>query len=122
MHIRVRKNTAQFIRTEYDPATKKGKSRILGTIKLASPKLDPETRKALTPAELAEYESWLAIHQRASQLREEHAALTLPSTIADAGRWFAREGNTPVAQAAAAAILAALPDLRRAVKKIGLGE
>lgn len=122
MHIRIRNNVAQLIRTTYDKGSKKGRSTILGKVKLSNPTLDEETRAALTPAELAEFEHWLTQQQRVSLLREELAALTLANAIEDASRWLARAGDSPETRATVAGIQGSWQELRRALKKAGFSD
>lgn len=119
MHIRIRNKVAQLIRTTYDASRKKPKNTIVGRVPLANPVLDAATRELLTEDEIAEFESWALQQQRAELLQEELGALTLADQMIKAGRWLAREGESPQARAASAGIVTSWQVLRRTLKKIG---
>lgn len=116
MHIRVRNQVAQLIRTTYDPATKKGKNTIIGRVKLDSLELDDALREALTPEELDQFKAWRENHALVHQLRSQLAALTLPEAMAEASRWLSANPDSEAARAAAANIQRELLTLRRALK------
>lgn len=120
MHFRVRKNVIQLIRTTYDEARKKGNNAIIGTVKLAQPELTAELRAALTADEIAAFESWVKTQRRGDALREELAALTAADTMAQAEKWFEREGDSVAARSAARDILIHWQSLRRLFTKNGL--
>jgi DNA-binding transcriptional regulator GbsR (MarR family) len=120
MHFRVRKNVIQLIRTTYDPGKKKGVNTTVGAVKLARPELSSEVRRELTPEELSEFETWVETHHRTNTLREELAALTLSEAMAQAEKWFEREGDSISARAAAADIVFQWQSLRKLLAKKGL--
>lgn len=120
MHFRVRKNVIQLIRTTYDAGKKKGVNTVVGTVKLAKPVIAADLAAMLTPAEAAEFDTWLKTQHRADSLREELAALGLAETMASAECWFARTGDSLAARIAAADIVAQWQSLRRVMTKNGL--
>jgi len=120
MHFRVRKNVIQLIRTTYDGSKKRGNNAIIGTVKLVSPELSDELRGALTAAEITDFETWLKTHRRSDALREELAALTAAETMAQAEKWFEREGDSVAARNAARDIIFHWQSLRRLFSKNGL--
>jgi PHP family Zn ribbon phosphoesterase len=120
MHFRVRTNIIQLLRTKYDPAQKKGINTIVGTVKLIDPELSSELQQKLTPAEVEEFHLWLNTKHRTDRLREELAALTLIDTLANAERWFDREGTSHSARMLAIDIVAQWQSLRRQISKSGL--
>ena len=120
MHFRVRKNIIQLIRVAYDPSKKKGVNTVVGSVRLGKPDLPAELQLVLTPAEVAEFNAWLNTRHRADILRDELAALTLVETLANAERWFEREGDSNVARTVATDIFAQWQSLRRQMTKSGL--
>lgn len=116
MHIRIRNNIAQLIRTEYDPETKKGKNTILGKVKLGKPELDDELKGVLTDKEVAEFVAWTRTQAQTVELRRQLAALTLADSMAEAARWFAANGDKEEAPAIAARILGEWQGLRKKLK------
>jgi hypothetical protein len=120
MHFRIRKNVVQLIRTKYDESKKKGNSAVIGTVKLARPELSDDLRRDLSPQEAAEFAAWVETQYRANALREELAALTLGATLAEAEKWFERQGNSPAARRMASEILFQWQTLRGRFAKNGL--
>ena len=117
MHFRVRKNVIQLLRTKYDPIQKKGVSTIVGTVRLANPVLSDELQTILTTEEVKEFQLWVSTKYRTDNLREEIAALTLVDTLANAERWFEREGNSDTARILVADIVIQWQSLRRCISK-----
>ena len=117
MHFRVRKNVIQLVRMRYEPETKRGRSEIVGSIKLANPVLNEELQAQLTADEIAEFAHWLETHHRKESVRQELAALTLADTLALAEAWFQQQGNSATAQDITPEILAAWQSLRRVLGK-----
>jgi len=120
MHIRIRNNVAQLIRTVYDKDSKKGKNTTIGSVRLAKPELTDALRALLTADEIEQFETWKQTARRATTLQEELAALTLADRIAEAARWFNQHGDSEAARTAANDILTHWHSLRRALKKNGL--
>lgn len=120
VHFRTRKNVIQFVRTIYNPVAKKPKAVVIGSIPVENPEIPSELMTKLSPAELAEAETWLKHRHRAMSLREELAALTLAETLELANRWFTREGTSENAHAAAAGLLPALQALRKTLNSNNL--
>jgi hypothetical protein len=119
MHFRPRKNAIQVIRTTYDPATKKGRSEIVGRIPKASLEVPAALQKACRADELAEVSSWVAEYAGYQRLRQEYAAKSLPEQLALAREWFelaAAEPSRPLA----AAIQREWAVLRAQLKKRGI--
>jgi hypothetical protein len=120
MHFRIRKNVVQLVRTTYDPTDKKPKAAVVGRIPLGNPEVTESLRGALTPEEAVELEDWIAGQHRVAMLREELAALSLADQMDMAERWFARQGDSRAATAAAAEMLPAYQRLRKTLKSKGL--
>ena len=120
MHFRVRKNIVQLVRTAYDATEKKPKATVVGRMPLDQPEITDELRSLLTPSEVVEAQDWISGQHRVAMLREELAALSLAENLELADRWFARQGDSQAAAAAAASTLAAWQSLRRTLKARGL--
>jgi hypothetical protein len=120
MHFRVRKNVIQFVRTNYDQATKKPKAVVVGRVALTEPVISDDLRAALTAEEIVEAENWIKRQHRLTSLREELAALTLAENLSMANRWFARQGESEAASLAMAKLLPELQSLRRTLRNINL--
>jgi hypothetical protein len=120
MHFRVRKNVVQLVRTTYDASEKKPKATVVGRIPLDRPEITDELRVLLTPSEAEELQEWVSGQHRMTMLREELAALSLAENLELADRWFARQGDSRAAAAAAAAMLQAWQSLRKTLKAKGL--
>ncbi len=119
MHFRVRKSVIQLIRVDYDSRRRKGVNRIVGTVSLSSPQLSESLRDELSSQEVDEFHLWLNTRHREERLREELAGLTLPTLMAQAERWFEREGDSQATRLAAAAVVAQWQSLRRLLVKKG---
>lgn len=120
MHFRVRKNVIQLVRTSYDPEIKRGVATVVGTVRLAHPELTEELKTLLTAEETAQFDLWVQTQHRIDALREELAALSLPQSMAQALKWFEREGDTPAASALASETVFQWQALRRQLTKQGL--
>ena len=120
MHIRLRKNVVQLVRTMYNPDTKKPKTVVVGRMPLKQPKLLPELESKLTEDEIAETEEWIEGQFRMNSLKEELAALTLEESISAAHRWFSRNADNPAAAAIVVQLLPALQALRKMLRGKGL--
>jgi hypothetical protein len=120
MHFRVRKNVIQFIRTNYDPATKKPKVVVVGRVALNNPVIPHNLREALSAEELIEAENWIKYQHHITALREELAALTLAENLSLANNWFSRQGESEAASLAMANLLPELQALRKTLKNINL--
>jgi hypothetical protein len=122
VHFRIRKNIVQFIRTSYNPETKKPRALIVGRLALSETSLPAELRAQLNEAELAEAETWMANHHRTSLLREELAARTLAETLRLATSWFERPEVAVDARAIAKDMKPELQAFRKVLKKFQLAE
>ena len=120
MHFRLRKHVVQLIRTSYDRAKKKPRTKVVGRMPLSQPTLSPELKSQLTEDEIAEAEGWIAGQYRVNSLEEELAALTLSESILAANRWFSRNADSPAAAAVALQLLPAFKDLRKMLRSRGL--
>ena len=119
MHFRFRGNNIQVVKTQPDPATGKAKSIPLGSINLATLAVSDKLRSACSSSELREIEAWVKHYQAIRELKNKHAALTLPEQIAAAVQWFETATLAEARQAADDAIGAGAM-LRRALNKRGL--
>ncbi len=120
MHFRLRKNVVQLIRTSYDPAMKKPRTKVVGRMPLSEPKITSELKNELTEAEIAEAREWIDGQYRLNSLKEELAAMTLPESISAAHRWFTRNADNPAAAAIIPQLLPALQALRKMLRRHGL--
>ncbi len=119
MQFRERRRVIQVIRTIYDPAIKRGRSELVGRIDKERPAVDGALRAACSEAEIAEVEAFLA--QRSELLSREavrEAALSLAGHMRLAESYF-RTGGDGGDGAAAAEILDAWEDLKKAIHKAG---
>jgi hypothetical protein len=87
---------------------------------LNEPALTDSLRALLSHSDVAELEEWIASHHWVPMLREELAALSLAENLELADRWFARQGDSHGAAAAAANVLPAWQSLRKTLKGKGL--
>lgn len=124
MHFRVRKQVVQLVRMKYDPAIKRGRAQVVGSVKLANPILPAELREQLTAQEVAEFDTWVATQHRSHQLKQELAALTLAEQIDQAREWFEQQGmeNEETARVLAEETLRSIKQLRRTFNQRGLLE
>ncbi|GAB2718914.1 hypothetical protein [Halomonas garicola] len=125
MHFRVRKQVVQLVRMKYDPAIKRGRAQVVGSVKLASPILPAELREQLTAQEVAEFDTWVATQHRSHQLKQELAALTLAEQIDQAREWFEQQQcaeNQEAARVLAEETMRSIKQLRRTLNQRGLLE
>ncbi|MBI2239997.1 MAG: hypothetical protein HYU59_04240 [Magnetospirillum gryphiswaldense] len=119
MQFRERAKVIQLIRTVYDPAIKRGRAEVVGKLDKDFPLVDDALRRACSPAELVEIETYLA--QRRQALTQEsmaQAARELPAMMRMAEHYFLGGGD-PLAGTNAAEIFAAWDDLKKALHKSG---
>ena len=88
MHFRNRNRVIQVIRTTYDPATKKPKVQLLGTVNKANPEISDELRLTCKPRELLELKAYLQNQHQLGRMELEMAARTLVIQIQKAAEWF----------------------------------
>lgn len=81
MIFRKRGNNVQIIRTVTDAKTGKKAPTALGSVNLRTRVFAPELQAALTKAEVAEVEQWLAAEDRIGELQAEIAVRTLADQI-----------------------------------------
>lgn len=124
MHFRVRKQVVQLVRMNYEPAIKRGRAQVVGSVKLANPILPAELREQLTAQEVAEFDTWVATQHRSHQLKQELAALTLAEQIDQAREWFEQQGteNEETARVLAEETLRSVRQLRKTLNQQGLLE
>ena len=121
MHFRDRGQVVQIIRTKYDPASKKGKSEIVGRLAKVSPKISDELKAALSSEERKEVATWIEGNASVAQLKRELAARTLQEQLSLAEEWFTvHKGDD--ARVLAAGLIPAWVRLRMALKKNGFIE
>lgn len=88
MHFRNRNRVIQVIRTTYDPATKKPKVQLLGTVNKANPEISDELRLTCKPRELLELKAYLQNQHQLGRMELEMAARTLVIQMQKAAEWF----------------------------------
>lgn len=119
MQFRERAKVIQLIRTVYDPAIKRGRAEVVGSLDKDAPQIGPDLRLACSPAELAEIEDYLTRRRQAlSRDAMRQAARDLPAMMRLAESYF-RLDDEPLAGTAAADIFAAWDDLKKALHKGG---
>ncbi|MEW5728373.1 MAG: hypothetical protein AB1918_11160 [Pseudomonadota bacterium] len=113
----------QVIRTIYDPSIKRGRAELVGRIDKTRPAVDGALRAACSAEELVEIEDFLA--RRSELLSREatrEAALSLAGHMRLAEAYFRDAGDGGDGGedgGAAAEILAAWDDLKKALHKAG---
>lgn len=117
MHFRTRRHVVQLVRMTYDPAVKRGKAQVIGSVKLTDPVLSNELLEKLTAEETAEFNLWVSTNHRASLLKQELAALTLAEQMEQARLWFERQDEREVAQQTADELVRHWQALRRVLKQ-----
>jgi hypothetical protein len=119
VHFRFRGNSIQVVKSQSDATSGKAKSVPLGSINRATLAMSDKLRSNCTPEELQEIEAWVKRYQLVDELKQKHAALTLPDQMAAAIEWF--EAATPEeARQAADDVIETMALLRRALNKRGL--
>ena len=119
MQFRIRKNTAQLVRTTAAEGENESSTKIVGRLSLASLQITEELQKNLTAEELDEAKQWIAKHQHLIAIKEELAALQLADNIDMARRWLKKEGKQSLlALRVAAEIRDSLQPLRKALKSM----
>ena len=117
VHFRVRSNVVQFVRTTYDPDSKKPKAQVVGRVPKGAANIPDSLRKLLTEREVSEAEAWLLREQRTIALREELAARTLAESLAAANRWFSKQDNLAEHEWILSSILPEMQTLRKTIKR-----
>jgi hypothetical protein len=116
VHFRFRGNNIQVVKSQPDRSTGKAKSVPLGSINRATLAISDKLRSNCSSSELKEIEAWVKRYQAVDELKQKHAALTLPDQIAVAMRWF--EKASPVeARQVADDILTTTAALRRVLNR-----
>lgn len=119
MYFRFRGNNIQVVKSQPDPESGKAKSLPLGSINRATLAISDKLRSNCSPDELREIEAWVKRYQSVDELKQKHAAMTLPEQMAAAAAWF-RTANADEARQVAEEVLATTTVLRRALAKRGL--
>lgn len=118
MHFRVRNRVIQVIRTTYDPATKKPKAQVLGTVNRVNPEISDELRLTCKPPELAELKAYLKNQQQLSRMELEMAARTLVAQMQKASEWLDTAAITTENEVLAAEINRQFPMLRKKLARL----
>jgi hypothetical protein len=119
MHFRFRGNNIQVVKSQPDRSSGKAKSAPLGSINRATLAVSDKLRANCTPEELEEIEAWVKRYQRVQQLKQKHAALTLPEQLAAAAAWFDSASDEEARQVAED-VITNTAMLRRTLAKRGL--
>jgi len=114
MQFRERRRVIQVIRTTYDPALKRGRSTLLGTLDKAVPAVTEALRVACTAEELAEIARYL-------DGRGGAGADALPGQMREAAAYF-RTHRDGAALAFAAEIRGAWEELKEAMREAGFSK
>jgi hypothetical protein len=119
MHFRFRGNNIQVVKSQPDPKSRKAKSVPLGSINRITLAISDKLQRRCSEEELKEIEDWVRRYRTVDDLKQKHAALTLPEQMAAATQWFA-QASPEEAHQAADDILATTALLRRVLNKRGL--
>jgi hypothetical protein len=101
----------------YQAELKRGKSQVIGSVRLANLALSDELMETLTEEEVSEFRHWVATKNHLDQLQEELAALTLAEQLQKAQTWFERQRNSEAASAIARDLAVRWRSLRRVLAK-----
>jgi len=116
MQFRERRRVIQVIRTTYDPALKRGRALVVGTLDKDAPAVGEDLRAALTADELAEVTAYIDAR------RGQPAAVpALPQQMRAAAAYF-RDAPADEALALAAEIRAAWEELKEAMRDAGFSK
>jgi len=118
MHFRFRGNNIQVVKSQPDTSGK-AKSVPLGSINRATLAISDKLRERCSPEELGEIEAWVKRYQTVHELKQKHAALTLPEQLAAAAEWFDK-ASPEEARQVAEDVIATTAVLRRTLAKRGL--
>jgi Zn-dependent M32 family carboxypeptidase len=118
MHFRTRNRVIQVIRTSYDPATKKPKAQLLGTVNKANPEISDELRLTCKPKELLELKAYLQNQHQLSRMELEMAARTLVIQMQKAAEWFDTAMVNTENEVLAADINRQFPMLRKKLQRL----
>ena len=118
MHFRNRNRVIQVIRTTYDPATKKPKVQLLGTVNKANPEISDELRLTCKPRELLELKAYLQNQHQLGRMELEMAARTLVIQIQKAAEWFDTAMVNTENEVLAAEINRQFPMLRKKLQRL----
>lgn len=118
MHFRLRNRVIQVIRTTYDPATKKPKVQLLGTVNKANPEISDELRLTCKPRELLELKAYLQNQHQLGRMELEMAARTLVIQMQKAAEWFDTAMVNTENEVLAADINRQFPMLRKKLQRL----
>ncbi|MBQ0920585.1 hypothetical protein KBW71_19305 [Hydrogenophaga aromaticivorans] len=118
MHFRNRNRVIQVIRTTYDPATKKPKVQLLGTVNKANPEISDELRLTCKPRELLELKAYLQNQHQLGRMELEMAARTLVIQMQKAAEWFDTAMVNTENEVLAADINRQFPMLRKKLQRL----
>ena len=90
----------------------------MGSINRVTLAISENLRRNCSPEEIEEIEAWVKRYRRIDELKQRHAALTLPEQIAAATAWF-KTASEDEARQAAEDVIATTAMLRRALAKRG---
>jgi hypothetical protein len=122
MQFRERRRVIQVIRTVYDPALKRGRSEVVGTLDKAAPAVTEALRAACTAQELEEVSAFLRTRTNAQRGESARAgAETLPEQMRKAAEYF-RTHQDEEALAFAAEIRAAWEPLKESMRDAGFSK
>lgn len=122
MQFRERRRVIQVIRTVYDPALKRGRSEVVGTLDKDAPVMTEALRAACTAEELGEVGAYLRTRLNAQRGATARAgAETLPEQMRTAAEYF-RTHQDDEALAFAAEIRTAWEPLKEAMRDAGFSK
>ncbi len=84
MHFRVRLNSVQLVRTNYDAEKKRGRYEVIGSIPQRALVLPEALAARLTPEERHEFETFAVIHLNATALQAKVHALQIVDIVQQA--------------------------------------
>jgi hypothetical protein len=114
MHFRVRGNNVQLVKTVAGEEGKKAQSRPVGSANIATGALNPAAQAALTPAEVAEVQAWVARHKTQVEQRNQLEFATTADRLTELAGWI-RSADEALVTAHADEVLESLRALRTAI-------
>lgn len=122
MQIRERRNSFMLIRTQYDPAIKRGRSVSLGSVSLYARSIPSEVDALLRPSEREQLQAFLATRRLAFETAlQERSARDLETHIRRATDWYERQCESTELAAQAKAVRDAFTGLLAAMVRAGVG-
>lgn len=125
LYFRIKDNGATVFRREEDERLRRLDLSPIAEANVRNGAIKPRKDTAISPAETAEIEAWLAARREVLAAREANAALAAIEAMNAAANWYSGQPDGKAAASAADDVLIAIHDLRSAIvrfKAKSLGE